>query len=81
MRKYIRFFLTGLGSIFAGVILHELYHYLSLHDIEQVCLVFGDDRIAYVEGYGVSSEIIAYVITITVALVGIGFALYDLFKD
>lgn len=81
VRKITRLILTIFGSIFLGMILHELYHYFTLHNIEQVCLVFGDNTVAYVRGSGESNEIVAYVIEVTVSLIGFAFAIYDLFKE
>lgn len=81
MRKMIRLILTILGSAFLGIILHELYHYLTLKDVEQVCLVFGDSTAAYIRGSGGSSEVIAYIIYTITVLVGVGFVAYDLFKE
>ena len=80
-RKLLRYSLIMLGVISLGTALHELYHFVTMRDVSQVCIVFGDfNRIAYVRGYGVSSEIVAYFISGGISVLGLIFAVYDLFN-
>jgi len=81
IRKTIRVIFTVLGGGMLGIILHEAYHYFTLDKVSIVCWETGGDTIAFVRGTGNSSEIIAYIITGICLLIGMSFALYDLFKE
>jgi hypothetical protein len=65
------------GGLFLGIILHEIYHSLTLQDVQSICLMFGTNNIAHVAGNGFSSEPVAYTITIVVALLVTIFAAKD----
>lgn len=77
--KLIRAILELFGGTFVGLIFHELYHFLTLKNVSQVCLNFGDNTsLAYVRGNGFSSEIIGNGIMFTFMILGLIFAIYDL---
>ncbi len=80
IKKAIRALLTMLGALFLGIVLHEIYHILTLSYIQSVCLDFGGKMTMYVNGIGNSSEIVGHMITIIIMVLGIIFAIYDFRK-
>lgn len=77
MKQTIRDILVVLGALFIGIILHEIYHMITLHDVSMVCLKFGSDAFATVYGQGESSEVVAYAITLGCWIAGIIFIIRD----
>lgn len=79
MRIFIRTIMISLGGLALGTVFHELYHWLTMKPI-QVCYTPNGNALAFVEGYGTSSEFWAYAITIITIVVAVGFGIYDLVK-
>ena len=78
MRIYARFFLTCLGGFSLATLFHELYHWFFQEQPVQMCYVADEKAIMFVQGYGASSEVIAYTITSLILLATVAFAIYDL---
>jgi len=78
MKIYLRFILTCLGGLSVATLFHELYHWFFQEQPVQMCYVADEKAIMFVQGYGSSSEIIAYTITGLILLATVVFATYDL---
>lgn len=76
--RFIKVALIMFGALFIGILMHELYHFLTLQNVTQACLQFGGGSFMFLVGEGSSSEVIAYAVTFIVTILGIIFGLYDL---
>jgi len=72
--------LTALGGLSIATFFHELYHWITMTQPVQMCYVADDTAIAFVEGYGTSSEFWAYTITGVIILLVVVFVIYDIIK-
>lgn len=73
MRVYL-FFLQLLGSFFLATILHELYHVLT-KQVTVIGVEFGQGGF-FVQGYGQSSETVAFIVTAFSSLILGGLVFY-----
>lgn len=60
-----------------GIIAHELFHLSTQRGQANMCLSFGGESIAYVEGFNNSSELVAYAIVILFIILGAWFVCLD----
>jgi len=73
MIKLIQIITSLLGFLLIGLLLHEMYHVLTLSKVSEVCLGFGNVGLFTVRGIGDSSEIVGWLITSVCGLFGVWF--------
>lgn len=73
--ELVSLYLSMFGSLFIGLVTHELYHVLTLSTVSMIGIGFGTKGVFFVSGTGNSSEIIAWCITIIITILGTIFAI------
>lgn len=68
--KKVLFVIMFVFIVVFGIFVHELYHYFTLDKVTGYGIMLKEGKIAYVRGFGYSSEPIAYTIQFVIYLVG-----------